>query len=133
MKNDWAPPRGRLVEKFLHPRRVVADCGVDTEPRTSQERETSAHAISDRANLARERRLRLERRDRRADISDSILVIKALTVIARDLDVLRTEAEFDARLEPPKQIGRERHVSIFRPSIGDRADMSVDPEDFLQH
>ena len=51
------------------------------------------------------------------------LVIEAPPVFARDLHVLGTEPEFDPRLEPPEQVRREHHVSVFRPSIGDRADL----------
>src|SRR5882757_2990284 len=102
MKHDWASHRRRFVEKILHPRRVVADRGVDNEPRSRQEGETSAHAISNRPDLALKRRLRRERRDCRADIPDSILIVETLPVFARDLHVLRTKAEFDARFEPPK-------------------------------
>src|SRR4029077_17561084 len=133
VEHDWASHRRRLVEKILEPCRVIADSRVDTEPCAREEREASAHAVPDCADLALERRFQAERRDRRANIFDSIFVIEALPVIARDLYILGTEPEFDPGLEPPEQVRCEHHVSVFRPSIGDRAEMSVDPKDFLQH
>jgi hypothetical protein len=75
----------------------------------------------------------LDNGDRRPDILERVIDLQLLHVADRLLAILGPVAELDAATDPVEQRRGYRRVAFRREAIGDRANMAVDTENFLQH
>ena len=132
MQHHRTAYRANLVEPLFDSDAVVADRRLDIASRGRQVGEHPAQAKADRADLAVALRHRAQRAHRIGDVLDRLVGIETAVEIESRLDLGLRVAQFDTRLNPPEQVGRDRDVTLLGIAVGEFAEMAVDAENFLQ-
>ncbi len=120
-----------LIEQILDAAAVVAHAEVDCALRCGQISEPATEAVADRRNLASHFRHGAQHGCRRADIANGETDVGLLQDFDAFVTISAGVGQFDARLGAPENIRGERHVTILRILVGNRADVAVHAEDFL--
>ena len=119
-----------FVDVILNSARIIGNRGVGMQASVADPGQRSTPAVADDTHFACAVLAKIL--DGRRDVGERLIEGNALNDLHALLAAFRAGGKFHIALSAVKQRGRNRQISSARKSIGNRTDMRIDAENFLQ-